>query len=93
MITHEDGQPVVYHSLAGDNQVTRQNPSLVRPEDIMTMNSILLGRNRDMSRPGRYRIQFPETKAKRPVPATVTNPTLPASNVLEFENAKVGEKP
>ncbi len=39
-----------------------------------------------MHSPGRYRIQFPETKAKGEVPAEVTNPTLPASNVLEFES-------
>ena len=87
VIARENGQRVPYHSIRGDPSVTRQIPITVLPGDVSTQNSILLGRNHDMRRPGKYRIQFPETKADGSVPPEVTNRTLPASNVLEFENA------
>ena len=86
-ITGENGQPVGYRAVAGDQPVTRAIPMSINPTpDLMTVGAILLGRNHDMSRPGKYRIQFPGTKAAATLRDPLTNPTLPASNVLEFDN-------
>jgi WD40 repeat protein len=92
VITRDNGQPVAYVVIEPDPRVTRQIPMPVQAHGVVTMNSILLGRNHDMSRPGKYRIEFLQTQAERPLPAEVTNPTLPASNVLEFENSASVEK-
>lgn len=93
VITRDDDEAIAYHALPGDNLVTRQIPIPVLPGDVSTMNSILLGRNHDLSQPGKYRIQFPQTRAEQPIPETITNPTLPASNMLEFENTIPASQP
>ncbi len=84
VVTHEDGRPVTFHPIAGDIQAAGF-------ENVPAgQNSggfgVLLGRNYDMSRPGKYRIQFPETEADSSNRYPLTNPVLPASNVLEFVN-------
>jgi hypothetical protein len=95
-ITREDGQPVKYRVVPGDDPVTWSIPMSMEPApdfpNIMTLNSILLGRNYEMSRLGKYRIQFPETKAASTLREPVTNPSLPASNVLEFVNGSAVAK-
>lgn len=82
-----DGRPVTFHPIAGTSQ--SMNAPWVGPNgDITTIVNELLGRNYDMSRPGKYRLQFPKTEADSTFRAPMTNPVLPASNVLEFDNIR-----
>jgi WD40 repeat protein len=87
-VTTVGGTPVPYQFVAGESKVARNLPSTITaPGDIQGMGSLLLGRNHDLSRPGKYRIQFPRTETPPPLPIDTTNPILPESNVLEFENS------
>jgi WD40 repeat protein len=88
VVTHEDGRTVTFHPIAGDSQAIAA--VWVGPSgDITTAGEMLLGRNYDMSRPGKYRFQFPQAEAASTLRDQVTNPTLPASNVLEFDSRQI----
>lgn len=91
LITHE-GEQIAHEMLQEDRLVTKKRACKIQPHDFWTIGSIMLGRNHDMSKPGKYRIQFPETTVTAPFPMEITNPVLPASNVLEFENAPMAAK-
>ncbi len=85
VITSEDGKPVAYRAIAKDD-----HPVVLMTAEpasgISTEHTTLVGRNYDVTRPGKYRIQFQQTEAAPALRDRLTNPVLPASNVLEFDN-------
>jgi hypothetical protein len=92
LVTHADGKPIACENLGGLSALVQ--PVRIGPGKTQTVAETSLAGRYDVSRPGRYKVQFPETKSDAPKTA-VTRDILPASNVFEFEirPEPVGDKP
>ena len=82
IVTGPDGERAKTRVIAGDVAVVQ--PERIGPRKTETVREVALSAYYDLSRPGRYVVRFPETRADPPW-QSLTRDVLPASNALAFD--------